>query len=155
MLRRLLLAAALTGASCATVPVSHGCEGPANDHVMLVDRLRCSGLRVDIGGRATSPNLRGYGTVLILSGSSLRFDARIESFAYDDTDLGADGRAIAEADVRKFAPDGMFVDPTMKVTYDGPPHLYRRERVLAIYAGDDPVITSLLMRLLGPQFAGR
>ena len=142
-------------AACTAPAASHGCEGPANDHVMLVDRLRCSGLRAEIGGRTTAANLRGFGTILILSGGTLRSEARVYSFNYDDTDLHADGRAVAEADAKKFAPDGTLADPGAVIAYDGPPHLYRRERVIAIYAGSDPAVTSLLTRLLGPQFAGR
>jgi hypothetical protein len=106
---------------------------------MLVDRLRCGGLRVDIGGRVTSPFLRGNGTALILSGGSLRADARLESYNYDDTDLVADGRAVAAADAKK---------------YSGPSSLYGRERVLVIYPGDEPAVTGILTRLLGPRLAG-
>ena len=122
---------------------------------MLVDRLRCSGLRVEIGGRSTAARLRGLGTILILSGGALRAEARVYSFNYDDTDLGTNARAVAEADTKKFARDGTLVDPGAVIAYDGPPHLFWRERVIAIYAGSDPAVTSLLTRLLGPQFAGR
>lgn len=153
---RLLLTVALSAISCATVPATtHGCDGRANDHVMLVDRLRCNKLQVDIAGRAESSVLRGFGTLLVLSGGGLGSDARVASFNYDDTDLGADGRVIAEADAKKFAADGTAADRSATVAYQGTPHLYRRERVLAIYAGDDPAVTSLLTRLLGAQFAGR
>ncbi|TMB61432.1 MAG: hypothetical protein E6J49_09175 [Chloroflexi bacterium] len=154
-MRWLVIALAITLTSCITAPVSHGCDGPANDHVMLVDRLRCSGLRVEIGDRVTTRSLRPTGTVLKLSGGGLQTEARVYSFAYDDTDLGTDGRAVAEADAKKFAPDGTLADPGAVIAYDGPPHLYRRQRVIAIYAGSDAAVTSLLTRLLGPQFAGR
>jgi hypothetical protein len=152
----LTLAVALSAPSCGVpLPVSHGCDGPANDHLMLVDRLRCSGLRVDVAPTPGSPVLRGHAILLTLSGPGLRSDATVTSYWYDDTDLHADANVIAKADAKRFAADGTVADRTTTVTYDGTPHLYQRERVIAIYAGDDPAITSLLTRLLGVQFAGR
>ena len=87
--------------ACTSQYESHGCEGPAGDHVKLVDRLRCAGIRVDIGERVTVPILRPPGTKLLLSGDGLAAQAELSSFDYDDTDLGADGRAVSETDARK------------------------------------------------------
>jgi hypothetical protein len=140
--------------ACTSQYQTHGCDGPAGDHVMLVDRLRCSGLRVDIADRVTLPVLRPPGTTLLLSGGELSSQAELRSFDYDDTDLGTDGRAVSEADARKFASDGSLVDRAQSIYYQGTPHLFRRERVIVIYAGDDRAVTTVLTRLLGNQFAG-
>ena len=140
--------------ACTSQYESHGCEGPAGDHVMLVDRLRCAGIRVDIGERVTVPILRPPGTKLLLSGDGLAAQAELSSFDYDDTDLGADGRAVSETDARKFAPDGSLVGRGQSIYYRGTPHLFRRERVIVIYAGDDRAVLTVLTRLLGNQFAG-
>jgi len=121
---------------------------------MLVDRLRCAGIRVDIGERVTVPILRPPGTKLLLSGGGLAAQAELSSFNYDDTDLGADGRVVSETDARKFAPDGSLVDRGQSIFYRGTPHLFRRERVIVIYAGDDRAVMTVLTRLLGNQFAG-
>jgi len=121
---------------------------------MLVDRLRCAGIRVDIGERVTVPILRPPGTKLLLSGDGLAAQAELSSFDYDDTDLRADGRVVSETDARKFASDGSLVDRGQSILYHGTPHLFRRERVIVIYAGDDRAVVTVLTRLLGNQFAG-
>lgn len=121
---------------------------------MLVDRLRCAGLRVDIGEAVTLPTLRGKGAALLVSGAPLASEASIESFSYDDTDLGTDGRAVAREDAAKFAPNGSLRDSSASIAYHGTPHLFRSDRVIAIYAGDDRALIDLLTGLLGPQFAG-
>lgn len=159
-----ILALALLLGACMPVVVSHSCEGPARDHVGLVDRLRCARIHVEIGDRVRVPPLRVDGVVLRLSnleaGAPLAGPAEVMSFWYDDTDLGTDARLVAAADARRFAPDGSVRrDPLFPgdigISYPGTPHLYHRERVIAIYAGDDPALTRLLTDLLGPQFAGR
>jgi len=121
---------------------------------MLVDRLRCNAIKVDIGEPVALPSLRPPGTKLLLSGGGLSGQAEVQSFNYDDTDLGIDGRAASEADARKFAPDGSLVDRSQRIYYPGTPHLFRRDRVLVIYAGDDRAVLTVLTKLLGNQFAG-
>ena len=140
--------------ACAPQSESHGCDGPASDHVMLVDRLRCSAIQVDVGDAVTLPVLRPPGTKLLLSGGGVSGRAEVQSFNYDDTDLGTDGRAISEADALKFAADGSLVDRSQTIYYSGTPHLFRRDRVLVIYAGDDRAVVAVLTKLLGNQFAG-
>jgi hypothetical protein len=154
MVRSLLALLILLGGGCATATMSHGCDGPARDHVMLVDRLRCAGMRVDIGERLTLTVLRPSGTQLWLSEGGVSGFADLQSFSYDDVDLGTDGRAASAADAQKFASDGSLRDSSQRIFYHGTPHLFRQDRVLVIYAGDDPVVTAALARLLGTQFAG-
>jgi hypothetical protein len=150
----LLLAVMLLVIACTPPSQSHSCDGPANDHVMLVDRLRCDAIQVDIGDPVAVPFLRPPGTKLLLSGGGISGRAEVQSFNYDDTDLGSDGRAVSEADARKFAPDGSLVDRSQRIYYAGKPHLFRRDRVLVIYAGDDRAVVTVLMKFLGNQFAG-
>ena len=140
--------------ACAPQSQSHSCDGPASDHVMLVDRLRCGAIQVDIGETVTLPSLRPPGTKLLLSGGGISGRAEVQSFNYDDTDLGSDGRAASEADTHKFASDGSLVDHSQRIYYAGTPHLFHRDRVLVIYAGDDKAVLGALTRLLGNQFAG-
>jgi hypothetical protein len=140
--------------ACTPQTPSHSCDGPARDHVMLVDRLRCGSIQVDIGEPVTMPFLRPPGTRLLLSGGGISGRAEVQSFNYDDTELGSDGRALSEADARKFAPDGSLVDRSQTIYYAGTPHLFRRDRVLVIYAGEDRAVVMVLTKLLGNQFAG-
>ena len=82
---------------------------------MLVDRLRCAGMQVEIGGSVTLPSLRPSGTKLLVSGGRVTGQAELQSFNYDDTDLGTDGRAVSEADARKFKSDGSLVNPNQAI----------------------------------------
>jgi hypothetical protein len=134
-----------------SVPQSHG--GPVRDHVSFVDALRAAGYAVSIAGRIRQPFLRPLGVVLQVGGPDLRGPAELQSFDYDDRDLGTDGLAAAQADAAQLQPDGQ--PRTAGVPWAGPPHLFRRERVLVIYVGDDPAVLRQLEGLLGPQFAGR
>lgn len=151
---RSLAALVIVIGACAWPPASHGCDGPARDHVMLVDRLRCAGIRVEIGEPVILPFLGPPGTRLLLSGGDVSGQAELESFNYDDTDLGMDGRAASEADAQKFASDGSLRDAGSRIFYNGTPHLFRRDRVLVIYSGDDPAVIAILTELVGRQFAG-
>jgi hypothetical protein len=153
-MRILLVGLVMLGSACTSTPISHGCDGPARDHVMLVDRLRCAGIRVEIGEGVTLPVIRPTGTRLQLSGGGVSGQAELDSFNYDDTDLGTDGRAVSAADAGKFAPDGSIRDGSYRVFYHGTPHLFRQERVLVIYSGEDRVVIEVLTRLVGKQFAG-
>ncbi len=148
------LGLALLLTACGPQAESHSCDGPASDHVMLIDRLRCSAIQVNIAEPVTLPFLRAPGTKVLLSGDGITNRAEVQSFNYDDTDLGTDGRAVSEADARKFALDGSLVDRAQRIYYPGTPHLFRRDRVLVIYAGDDRAVVTVLTRLLGNQFAG-
>ena len=141
--------------SACTPNLSHDCEGSARDHVMLVDRLRCAGIHVEIGERTTLSFIRPPGTQLLLSSGGIDGQADLQSFNYDDTDLGTDGSAVSAVDAQKFASDGSLRDSSQQIFYRGTPHLYRADRVLVIYTGDDPVVIAALTRLLGKQFAGR
>lgn len=151
---RILFAGLLLAGACTSTLTAHSCDGPARDHVMLVDRLRCAGMVVEIGERVTLPVIRPTGTRLVLSGGGVSGQAELDSFNYDDTDLGTDGRTASEGDARKFAPDGSIRDASYRVFYHGTPHLFRQDRVLVIYSGEDRVVIETLTRLVGKQFAG-
>jgi predicted small lipoprotein YifL len=133
-----------------SVPQSHG--GSVRDHVSLVDALRALGYRVEPVSEVRQPFLRVPGTVLRLSGGDLREPAEIQSYNYDDRDLGTSGLAAAQADADRLKPDGQ--PKTMSIAWTGPPHFFHKERVLVLYVGDDPALLGTLSNLLGPQIAG-
>jgi hypothetical protein len=122
---------------------SHG--GPVRDHVSLVDNLRGRGLTVTPVGPISQPFLHGDGTRLAITGPGIGA-AEIQSYEYDT----ADGAA---ADAATFRPDG--TPRTVMVDWVSAPHLYLRGRVIVVYVGTDPGVTSTLTDLLGPQFSGR
>lgn len=154
-MRAIALVLLLVG--CMPSVMSHQCGVPVRDHVGFIDALRCDGFTAEPTGESTPPFLRVPGTTFLVTDMrSARLSGPVEltSFWYDDTDLGGDARAFAQADARKFAPDGSLRDASQRVYYSGTPHLFLRARVLVIYAGDDRAMLDLLNRLLGPQFAG-
>ena len=102
--------------------VSHG--GPVRDHVSLVDNLRRRGLKVDIAGPARELHAATAAVVLRVSGPGL---GPVEITSYD--------RGTAETASR----------------LQGGGHLYRSERVLVLYHGDDKPLVRLLGDLLGPD----
>ena len=129
---------------------SHG--GPVRDHVSFVDNLRAQGLTVEIVGNVQQPFLRPPGTKLRISGGALTQPAEVESFNYDDTDLQMNGIRAADQDTSQIQPNG--TPKTATVTWNGPPHFFRTQRVLVLYVGTDPAVLKLLADTLGPQFAG-
>lgn len=130
--------------TASEVPQSHG--GPVRDHVSFVDALRGLGLRVEILGPVSQPFFAPEGNRLGVIGGSITGTAEIQSYGYET-------EAAARADAEQLGPDGN--PPTMMITWVGPPHFHRKERVIALYVGDDRAVTSALTSLLGPQFAGR
>ncbi len=41
-----------------------------------------------------------------------------------------------------------------KALWVGPPHWFRKERLIVLYVGDDKAVLELLRELMDPQFAG-
>jgi hypothetical protein len=75
---------------------------------------------------------------------------RVQAFEYPDT-------ATALADAERFSPDGAWFDgkgtPTL-VNWIATPHLYRSDKLLVVYVGDDAETLDILERTLGHEFAG-
>ena len=123
----------------------------------FVDDLRCQKLLVDPVEQVSLPAFSVPATRLTVRGGNLREPTELLSLNYDDTDLGRDARQVAEAEARRISPDGTRSSSpsgTVRIYYTGPPHLFRRERVIVIYAGSDPEMIATLRDLLGAQFAG-
>jgi hypothetical protein len=133
-----------------SVPQSHG--GPVRDHVSFVDTLRAAGYAVSPIGDVQQPFLRPRGTLLRISGGDLTAPAEVQSFNYDDRDLGTDGLAAAQADAAQIQPDGQ--PKNARVTWSGPPHFFHTDRSIVLFVGSDPPLLRELEALLGPQFAG-
>jgi len=138
-------------ASSGPAAVSHG--GLVRDHVSFVDALRARGVTVAIAGTAAQPFLHGKGTQLRLSGAGLTAPAVVESYNYDQADLGTDPAQAVIDDTSQIGSDGS--PKTSKITWVAPPHLYRSERLVVLYVGRDTTIEHLLADLIGPQFAGK
>ena len=132
-------------AGCGSPVQSHG--GPVEDQVSLIDALRKS-VTVEVSGTVSQPFLHAQsGTALRLSGGPLSSPADMQVFEYDS-------QGAADRDARQIRPDGSGT-PTTIVHWVAPPHFFRKGRVIVVYVGNGPAVTTLLNDVLGPQFAGR
>ena len=152
MTRLILFALIAAAVGCGPVS-SHG--GPVRDHVSFVDNLRSRGFSVEPIGQTGVMPLDVRATDLAVSGGGIEGRATVLSFDYDDTDLGRDGRRVAEEDATRIA-EGVRVQVTSGglPLPSGPAHFYRKERVIVMYVGADREMLRVLVELLGPQFAG-
>jgi hypothetical protein len=71
----------------------------------------------------------------------------VQVFEYADS-------AAADADAALITPDAGSIGMNM-MTWMATPHAYRAGKLIVLYVGDNPAITTLLESLLGAQFAGR
>jgi hypothetical protein len=62
--------------------------------------------------------------------------------------------AAAEAEAAPISRDGMAVG-TRKIFWAGPPHFFKKEKLLVLYVGDNSKVLKTLEAVLGQQFAGR
>ena len=65
----------------------------------------------------------------------------------------ADAKAMA-TDTSKVSPDGGSVGTSM-MSWVGPPHFFKKGRILVLYVGNDQKTVDVLASAMGPQFAGR
>lgn len=156
----------LTLAGCRGTPVGTstvdradeaGCWTPARHRGEQADfatRLRGEGFAVERIAEASLPFPRTFGALLHLSGGALAEPARLQVYTDDPTLAAADAERVQpDTTIRWTEPDGSV--RMISYMWVAPPHFFRRERVLVLYAGTDPAVLALLTSLLGPQFAGR
>ncbi len=62
--------------------------------------------------------------------------------------------AAADAEASLVSPNGMGVGTT-KLHWIGPPHFYKKGKLLVLYIGDDDKVLKALDAVLGRQFAGQ
>ncbi len=66
--------------------------------------------------------------------------------------------AAAERDASKVAPDASGITGEQcaaKITWVGPPHFYKRDQVIVVYAGSDEAVLRPIETVLGKPFASR
>jgi membrane-associated protease RseP (regulator of RpoE activity) len=107
----------------------------------LVQELRKQGATVTVGSGVSQAFFSVQGTVLSVNGQD------VQAFEYASA-------AAAEAEAKTVSSDGGTIG-TVSVSWVATPHFYRRERVIALYVGDNAGVKTDLERVLGSQFAGR
>lgn len=131
----------------ATAVLLYACDrGPTAprgglDYDGLAAALRAKGARVETGGPVEQPFFSVRGRFLRVNGED------VQVFVYAD-------EAAAGKDAALVSADGSTIG-TAKPFWAGPPHFYRRDRVIVLYVGDAAPVRAALESVLGPQFAGR
>lgn len=132
-MRRLLLAC-LSSAVAATFAAS------ATDYASFVESLRAARASVKAEGSVEQPFFSVTGKVISLYGEP------VQIFEYRNS-------ARADRDAARVSADGRTVGTT-KPHWLGPPHFFKKDRLIVLYLGDDAKVLRALESRLGRQFAG-
>lgn len=130
-------------------------EPQITNQEQFIDYLRTRELTVDIVDRSRQRFLKSSGTLLCVSGASLKHDAHLQVYTYPDS-------RTLQIDIQQIQPDGStIIQPVpdgggqaLGIEWVDPPHFFKHERLLILYSGDDHAMLNLLTEILGSQFAG-
>jgi hypothetical protein len=112
----------------------------ATNYASLVDKLKSTGVSVEIGESVSQPFFTPQGQVIKLSGED------IQVFGYMSEE-----EAIKES--MQVSTDGSSVGTTM-ISWIDTPHFYQTGKIIILYVGNNPEMIEILSEVLGPQFAG-
>jgi hypothetical protein len=107
----------------------------------LIKNLRALGAGATTVGDVEQPFFSVTGKMIKVHGE----DVQVFQFA---------SLAAAEAEVVPISRDGMSVG-TRKIFWVGPPHFFKKEKLVVLYVGDDGKVLKSLEAVLGQQFAGQ
>jgi hypothetical protein len=111
------------------------------DLVTLIDHLRVDNHTVTPGESITQPFFSVKGQTTTVDTETIQI--------YEYTDAQS-----MEADASKVAPDGGSVRTSM-MSWVGPPHFFKKGRILVLYVGNNQSTIGALIKAMGTQFAGR
>ena len=114
---------------------------PVHDYASLVDYFRAAGIKVQAEGEVKQPFLSVTGRVIKVHGED------VQVFQYSSA-------MAMEAQAARISRDGMAVG-TSKIHWLGPPHFFKKEKLLVLYIGDEAKTLKALETALGRQFAGQ
>lgn len=115
--------------------------GPVRNYASFVASLRASGITVEPEGEVDQPFFSVKGKVISL------YSDHVQIFDYPNA-------VTADAEAALVSPDGRTVG-TMKPHWLGPPHFYKKEKLIVLYLGDNEKVLKALGAVLGRQFAGK
>ena len=105
----------------------------------LVEMLRESGAAVELVGGISQPFLSVDGQVITIEGME------VQVFEYPDAEA-------ANVDAALISPDASSVGTSM-VTWLASPHFYAKDRLIALYVGDDEAVIESLNGVMGQPVA--
>lgn len=114
---------------------------PVTDYPSLVKNLRALGAGAAVAGDVEQPFFSVTGKMIKVHGED------VQVFQYANASA-ADGEAAP------ISRDGMSVG-TRKIFWVGPPHFFKKEKLLVLYVGDNAKVLKTLETALSQQFAGR
>ncbi len=113
----------------------------ASDYASLINSLRAGGAKIEPAGEVSQPFFSAKGKVLKVNGGD------VQVFEYKDP-------ATADKEASRVSADGSEIGRN-KVGWVGPPHFYKKDKLIALYVGDSPATVKALEAALGNQFAGK
>ena len=111
------------------------------DYASLIDNLRTAGVSVEPEGEVDQPFFSVEGRIIKVSGED------VQVFQYSHA-------AAADAQAALVSPDGSAVG-TSKLHWIGPPHFYKKGKLLVLYVGGNAKALKALEAVLGRQVAGK
>lgn len=144
-MKRLLVSIGLIFVLAVGLPVRGAASPVSNQPVMdyagLIKSLRAAGASVERRGGVDQPFFSVNGKMLKVRGED------VQVFEYSDA-------TAAEAQAALVSPSGSAVGTT-KIHWVGPPHFFKKGRLIVLYVGDNDKVLNALEAVLGRQFAGR
>lgn len=113
---------------------------PVDDYPNLVSSLRAVGRTVAPTGKRALTLLNGKGQVITLNGNE------VQIFEYADI-------STANTQASQISADGASISERM-ISWSSTPHFYKKDKLIVLYVGKDPLTINTLRELLGSQFAG-
>ena len=142
----LLLVAACGGGDGGALRPEVG--GAPDSTSELAQLLRDRGLAVEEVGEVSCPFFSGTALELIADGDV------VGTLEYvDPTELLAEAKRIQPGGRKIETQVGDRVAVT-DIAFNEPPHYFRSEHMIVLYAGSEPALLAALEEAFGPQFAG-
>jgi hypothetical protein len=114
---------------------------PVMDYSRLIGTLSAAGMTVKPEGEIVQPFFSVPGKVIKVLGEAVQ----IYQYAHETE---------TEAQAAQVSPSGSTAGTSM-MHWTGPPHFYKRGRLLVLYIGDNHQVLKALEDVLGQQFAGK
>ena len=118
-----------------------GSDQAVLDYAGLIKSLRAAGAPAERRGGVDQPFFSVDGKMLEVHGED------VQVFEYSDA-------TAAEEEAALVSSSGSAVGTT-KIHWVGPPHFFRKGRLIVLYVGDNCRVLKALEAVLGLQFAGR
>ena len=123
-------------------------DGPVEDYVSLVDKLRAAGATVDPAGTVSADYFAPEGLVLTANAG------RVETFEFattEEANVVAKGVSATGSSIVTTMADG--TESATMILWVAPPHFYKAGKLIVIYVGGDSDVIDALQEAMGPQFA--